>query len=422
MDDSDREIVLFTSAAHGLVHTYELSIPILMTVWLVEFSTTEAMLGLIVTVGYGLFGVGALPGGVLVDQYGSKPLILACLAGMAGSFVLVGLSGSILFLSIAIALWGVTASVYHPAGLALLSTRVERTGIALGYHGIGGNLGIALGPLATAILLLWFDWRIVSILLAIPAVVVLVLGLFVEVAPREAESAATTDGGPEREESNDTKGQVSLDSFVDDTRKLLTLTFGLVLLVVMMSGLYYRAFLTFLPDLLSDFLAGLVDIELVDPDSPYAEEFDLARYFYVAILVFGVFGQYLGGYLADRIPVERALVYVLVTLTILAVLFVPATATTPAFVVVSLLLGVALFTIQPLQQATVAKHTSPGTRGISFGYTFLVIFGIGALGAGLAGWVLTVAGARELFLVLGTIAVIGATIAFVLRRVDRSAE
>lgn len=413
MDDTDRQIVLFTSAAHGLVHTYELSIPILMTVWLAEFSTTAATLGLIVTVGYGLFGVGALPGGVLVDRYGSKPLILSCLAGMAGSFVLLGLSGSILFLAVAIALWGITASVYHPAGLALLSTRVDRTGIALGYHGIGGNLGIALGPLATALLLLWFDWRVVSLLLAVPALVVLALGVFVEVAPREIDTPATTDGG-----SNDTKGQVSLGSFLEDTRKLATVTFGLVLLVVMMSGLYYRAFLTFLPDLLSDALAGLVAIELVDPDSPYAEEFDLARYFYVAILIFGVFGQYLGGYLSDRIPVERALVYVLATLTVLALLFVPATASTASFVAVSLLLGIALFTIQPLQQATVAKHTSPGTRGLSFGYTFLAIFGIGALGAGLAGAVLTAAGARELFFVLGAIAALGATLAFVLRRVD----
>ncbi|MDQ2052528.1 MFS transporter [Natronolimnohabitans sp. A-GB9] len=415
MDDSDRQIVLFTSAAHGLVHTYELSIPILMTVWLTEFSTTAATLGLIVTVGYGLFGVGALPAGVLVDQYGSKPLILMCLAGMAASFVLVGLSGSILILGAAIAFWGITASVYHPAGLALLSTRVKRTGTALGYHGIGGNLGIAIGPLVTALLLLWFDWRVVSILLAAPAIVVLVLGIFVKVAPKDVKTSATTDGGPEG--ANDTKGQVSLESFVADTHKLVTVTFGLVLFVVMMSGLYYRAFLTFLPDLLSDFLAGMVDIELVDPDSPYAEEFDLARYFYVTILIFGVFGQYLGGHLADRIPIERALVYVLVTLTILTILFGPATATMPGFVVISLLLGVVLFTIQPLQQAAVAKHTSPGTRGISFGYTFLVIFGIGAFGAALTGTVLTAAGVRELFLVLGAIAAIGAAIAFILHRV-----
>ena len=417
MAQSDRRIVLFTAAAHGLVHTYELSIPILMTVWLAEFSTTAATLGLIVTVGYGLFGVGALPGGVLVDRYGSKPLIMACLAGMAASFVLVGLSGSILMLALAIASWGVMASVYHPAGLALLSTRVERTGIALGYHGIGGNLGIALGPLATVVLLLWLDWRVVAVALAVPALALFVLGLFVDVPPASADAPAAADGG--EKSGSDTKGQVSIESIVNDSRTLATLTFGLVIAIVMTSGLYYRAFLTFLPDLLSSFLEPLVTVELVDPDGPYAEEFDLARYFYVGILVFGVFGQYLGGYLADRMRIERALSYVLGTLSVLALLFVPATATTGTFVAVSLLLGVVLFTIQPLQQAAVAKHSPPGTRGLSFGYTFLAIFGIGALGAAVAGGVLTYASAQALFVVLAVIAAVGATIAVVLRRVDR---
>lgn len=86
MDSAEQRIVAFTAGSHGLVHTYELSIPILLTVWVGEFSTTAAVLGLVVTVGYGLFGVGALPGGILVDRFGSKPLILACLGGMADRF------------------------------------------------------------------------------------------------------------------------------------------------------------------------------------------------------------------------------------------------------------------------------------------------------------------------------------------------
>jgi MFS family permease len=410
MDTTDRRLVLFTAASHGLVHTYELSIPILMTVWLGEFSTTAATLGAIVTVGYGLFGVGALPGGILVDRYGSKPLILGCLGGMAGSFLLVGLAGSVPTLALAIALWGCAASVYHPAGLSLLSRRVERTGIALGYHGIGGNLGIALGPLATALLLLRFDWRLVAAALSVPALSVLALGLLVDVAPRR--SASSADGG-------DAKGRITVTNLVDDTRTLATASFALVVVVVATSGLYYRTFLTFLPDLLSDFLGPLLDVRLVDPDGPYADEFDLARYLYVAVLVVGVFGQYLGGYLADRLPVERALAGALATLAVLAVLFVPATATTGTFVAVALSLGVALFTIQPLQQAAVATHSPPGTRGLSFGYTFLAIFGVGALGAALAGTILTYATARALFVVLAAIAVTGASVATLLWRRER---
>ena len=400
MDSDERRIVAFTAGSHGLVHTYELSIPILLTVWIAEFSTTAAALGLVVTVGYGLFGVGALPGGILVDRFGSKPLILACLGGMAASFVLVSLAPNLLTLAVAIALWGVTASVYHPAGLSLLSKAVEQRGTAFGYHGIGGNLGIALGPLATALLLLAFDWRFVAAALTIPAVVVAGYGLTVDVESTLPDDGSDAAGG--------TKGEISVSTIAADTRILLAAGFLVVFAFVTFSGLYYRTFLTFLPDLLGDALGGLVDIQLVDPESPFADEFDIGRYLYAAVLTVGIAGQYLGGRVADRMPPERGLIVVMSVLAALALLFVPAGATVSTFVAVSLLLGVALFTVQPLSQATVAAYSPGEARGLSFGYTYLGIFGVGALGAALAGAVLTRAGPQELFVVLAAIATLGA--------------
>ncbi|EMA60940.1 major facilitator superfamily MFS_1 [Halorubrum distributum JCM 13561] len=407
MDAAERRIVKFTAGSHGLVHTYELSIPILLTVWVGEFSTTAAALGVVVTLGYGLFGVGALPGGVLVDRFGSKPLILACLAGMAGSFLLVSVAPTLPVLAAAIAIWGLTASVYHPAGLSLLSKSIDRRGTALGYHGIGGNLGIALGPLATALLLLAFDWRLVTAALAFPAVVVAAYGVTVDVdaalSPGEVDEAGSAD-----DSSGGTKGEVSLSSIATDTRVLIAGGFLVVFAFVTFSGLYYRTFLTFLPDLLGDVLGGLVDVQLVDPSSPYADQFDVGRYLYVAVLTVGVFGQYLGGRIADRVPPERGLVAVMGVLSALALLFVPATGGVATFLAVSLALGVALFTVQPLSQATVAAYSPSEARGLSFGYTYVGIFGIGALGSTLAGTVLTRAGPRELFVVLAGIAALGA--------------
>ncbi|OYR79943.1 MFS transporter [Halorubrum distributum] len=407
MDAAERRIVKFTAGSHGLVHTYELSIPILLTVWVGEFSTTAAALGVVVTLGYGLFGVGALPGGVLVDRFGSKPLILACLAGMAGPFLLVSVAPTLPVLAAAIATWGLTASVYHPAGLSLLSKSIDRRGTALGYHGIGGNLGIALGPLATALLLLAFDWRLVTAALAFPAVVVAAYGVTVDVdaalSPGEVDEAGSAD-----DSSGGTKGEVSLSSIATDTRVLIAGGFLVVFAFVTFSGLYYRTFLTFLPDLLGDVLGGLVDVQLVDPSSPYADQFDVGRYLYVAVLTVGVFGQYLGGRIADRVPPERGLVAVMGVLSALALLFVPATGGVATFLAVSLALGVALFTVQPLSQATVAAYSPSEARGLSFGYTYVGIFGIGALGSTLAGTVLTRAGPRELFVVLAGIAALGA--------------
>ena len=416
MDAAERRIVGFTAGSHGLVHTYELSIPILLTVWVGRFSTTAAALGVVVTLGYGLFGVGALPGGILVDRFGSKPLILACLVGMAGSFLLVSLAPTLPVLTAAIAIWGVTASVYHPAGLSLLSKSVEQRGTALGYHGIGGNLGIALGPLATALLLLAFDWRLVTAALALPALVVAAYGVTVDVDAALSPEDGEAPDGESDDSPGGTKGTVSLSSVATDTRLLIAGGFLIVFAFVTFSGLYYRTFLTFLPDLLGDVLGGLVDLQLVDPESPYADQFDVGRYLYVAVLTVGVFGQYLGGRIADRVPPERGLVAVMAVLSGLALLFIPATGAVATFVAVSLALGVALFTVQPLSQATVAAYSPSEARGLSFGYTYVGIFGIGALGSTLAGTVLTRAGPRELFVVLAVIAALGALAATAVAR------
>ena len=264
----------------------------------------------------------------------------------------------------------------------------------------------------TAVLLLAFDWRLVTAALALPAVAVAAYGVTVDVD--EAGSAgADTDGadaaaGSPKGSSDGAKGEASLASITADTRLLIAGGFLIVFAFVTFSGLYYRTFLTFLPDLLGDVLGGLVDLRIVDPDSPYADQFDVGRFLYVAVLTVGVFGQYLGGRIADRVPPERGLTALMTILAALALLFVPATGAVATFVAVSLALGVALFTVQPLSQATVAAYSPSEARGLSFGYTYVGIFGIGALGSTLAGTVLTRAGPRELFVVLAVIAALGA--------------
>jgi hypothetical protein len=37
MNENARSVVLFTGLSHAIVHTFELSIPILVVIWLLEF-------------------------------------------------------------------------------------------------------------------------------------------------------------------------------------------------------------------------------------------------------------------------------------------------------------------------------------------------------------------------------------------------
>jgi len=399
---NDRSIVGLVMAAHAMVHTYELSIPVLIPIWLAEFEVldiglaqfpvNEATLGALVAVGYGLFGLGALPSGVLVDRLEARLLIVACLIGMGASFFILAVAPSPLGIGLALVVWGVAASVYHPSGLSLISRGVQKRGSAFAYHGMAGNAGIAGGPLVTILLLVLLDWRVVAGVLAVPALVAAVAAVRVDIDERAAVSA--TDGGG-RASSDVT----SFRDFLADAKVLFASAFVVVFVVTFFSGLYYRGVLTFLPELLRGFPA----LPTLDVGG---RTFVAGDYIYVGLLTVGIVGQYAGGKLTDRYRPELGLASGYGILAVVAVLFLPAAAIgLPALLAVAGLLGFFLFAVQPFYQASVAEYTPPGKRGLSYGFTYLGVFGVGALGAVIAGTLLTYFAPQQLFLVLAGLAV-----------------
>jgi len=409
MDNNPKNIVSFAGLSHAIVHTYELSIPILVAIWLVDFSVSTALLGAVVSIGYALFGIGALPGGLLADRYGSRTLILFCLGGMGLSFVLLSFATGIVTIAIALAVWGLAASVYHPAGLALLSTGVENRGTAFAYHGMAGNIGIAFGPLITALLLLTLDWRTVTRLLVLPTLIAIGYAAVTEV---DETAAVRANGGTQESDS------MSLGKFIQSSRNLFTVGFVLAMLIVMMNGLFYRGMLTFLPNVLDQFLPPVTAfVQLFEPGSPMADEFTLSSYLYVGLLTIGIGGQYVGGKLTDTLSPTSGLAIVFGSLMVVTVAFVPAAkGGLPALLLVSGLLGFLLFALQPLYQATIANNSPPDGRGLSYGYTYLASFGIGALGAAISGYLLSVVAINGTFLALALFPTVGCLFAIALYR------
>jgi len=411
MDKNERSIVAFVSSAHALVHTYELSIPIFVVVWLQEFGASTTQLGLAVTGGYALFGIGALPGGVLADRFGSRRLVAGGLAGMGLSFLALSFANGLVAVAVSLAGWGVAASVYHPAALSLLSTGIENRGTAFAYHGMAGNTGIALGPLVSALLLIAFDWPTVVRLLVVPAVAVAGYALVVEFDEMAAVETDAHDGGTDGSDR-----AVSLSSVRQDSRALFTVGFALALAIVMANGLFYRGTLTFLPEMLGEFLPS-VDIGQFGSNSALAAEFDTASTLYAGLLLVGIAGQYAGGKVSDRVPPTLGLVGTFAALVVIALAFVPAAqAGLVTLLAASALLGFALFALQPLYQATVAVYTPPDGRGLSYGYTYLASFGVGAAGATIAGYLLSALGTGGTFLALAVFPALGAGFALALYR------
>lgn len=404
MNANDRALTGFTMLGHATFHAYELVIPILVVVWLDEFGVTPAAVGLAVGAAYALTGLGALPAGLLADAYSAKRLVLLCIAGMSAGFALLSVAQGLVSVALGLLVWGAAASIYHPAGLALISRGAEARGTAFAYHGIGGNLGVAGGPLLGAVLLVGLGWRQVVLVLLAPALLALVVGARLDFD--ETAGSAAREGGA----TTTAESVRSLGAVVADSKLLFAGGFALVFLVGNLYGLYYRGVLTFLPEV----LAGL---PLFDPVGLGRRTVEPSRYVYSGLLVFGAAGQYVGGKLVDRVPAERALIGSFVALALVALLFVPASdAGLVSLLVVGSVLGFLVFVEAPINQEVVSRHVPPAARGISFGYVYLAVLGVGAAGAAGAGVVLTRASPAALFVLLAAVALLAAGAGVVLLR------
>ena len=190
----------------------------------------------------------------------------------------------------------------------------------------------------------------------------------------------------------------SLPGFLTDSRLLFTGGFVLVLVMGVLYGLYYRGAVTFLPEVL-----GV--LPLFEPVELYGRAVEPSQYVYSGLLLLGGVGQYAGGWLVDRLPVERVLVGSYAALAAIAVVFVPAAdAGLWPLLAVAAAFGFCAFLVAPVNQEAISAYSGADVRGLSFGYSYTAIFGVGALGSSLAGLVLTRPTPAILFLLLAGLA------------------
>ena len=107
-------------------------------------------------------GLVMLPSGVILDilrPYWGIVLSL-CMLVFGLGWILTGLSPIYPVILVGMVIVSVASSIWHLPAMGALSHHFQhRKGTALSFHGIGGNLGDFIGPLATGAILTVMSWR-----------------------------------------------------------------------------------------------------------------------------------------------------------------------------------------------------------------------------------------------------------------------
>ncbi len=119
-----------------------------------------------------------LPAGAATDLMKQRWVLIlsTSLLGIGLAYFLLGIASSLALVMVAAALVGIAISLWHPPALSTLSARMpERLGLALSMHGMGGELGNTVGPLALGFLISAVGWRVASQTVLVPLVVMAIV-------------------------------------------------------------------------------------------------------------------------------------------------------------------------------------------------------------------------------------------------------
>jgi MFS family permease len=166
--------LLFLNVAHFCTHYFLLIFPTAVLAihraWGMPYSEALAL-------GTAMFvavAAGTLPAGWLGDRWRRSHLIVIFFVGLGASSVLAGLASGPVQLTVALALIGLFAAIYHPVAIAAVVQLAEGRGWELAVNGVFGNLGFAGAAVATGILTEVYGWRAAFIL---PGIAAILLGL-----------------------------------------------------------------------------------------------------------------------------------------------------------------------------------------------------------------------------------------------------
>ncbi len=385
MNKTRESIILgITGFSHLLVHTQMLVFPTLLLVFKSYFNLGLDTLGYMATMSAFMFGLGALPAGYLEARLGGRTLLLIYQLGSGLAFLLIIISDSLFQFTLGISLLGLCSSIYHPAGLTVISRRVTRLSKGMAIHGIFGSLGLAIGPIFASFFADQFGWRVVFGILLV-AQFSLALATMALIKPSQGRDTVDND--------------LSLN---DRTNlKALAYYYGVAALM----GFAYTGFTTFIPTHFAlatrDVIASLSDVMR-------------GGTFTTMVLLAGILGQVLGGKWGGKYDKRKLLFWIVAAnIPLFMILGVVSGA---SLVLFGIMLGIVHFSLQPIGNSMIAEFTASKHRGLAYGVSFFFSFGVGAVAAGVSGWIAETFSLPLVFPVLGIILIPGLWLAYRIRK------
>jgi MFS family permease len=173
--DRDRLYFLLLNIGHFLDHLFTLIFATVAALVLYrEWEVGYAELLAYATPGFFAFGAFSLPAGWLADKWSRDGMMSVFFLGIGLASAATGLAQTPFQIGVGLFVIGMFAAIYHPVGLAIVTSKWRNTGMRIAANGVWGNLGVAGAALITGFLIDHGGWRMAFIL---PGLFAVAMGL-----------------------------------------------------------------------------------------------------------------------------------------------------------------------------------------------------------------------------------------------------
>ena len=370
--NNNRWLVPFLNLGHLLDHLVMLVFPTVVIALARQWDRPYSELLPLALGGFIAFGAFAIPAGWLADHWSRYRMMVVFYFGIGASLFVTGFATAPWQIAFGLTVTGMFAAIYHPVGIAMLVAAPKNLGMALGWNGLWGNLGLAFAAVVSGALMDLWGWRAAFFL---PGLASIVAGVaFLVLVP---------DPGPVPKKSK----TIGLHL---DTRTMSHI-FVILLVATACGGVIFNSTTVAMPKVFDERLRTLTETN-VGIGALVAFVYSIAA-----------FAQVLMGTLMSRYDMKPLMIGV--GLVQIPLLFAAARLDGWPMLIVALLMMMAIFGQIPLNDGIVGKYVADEYRARVLSVRYVVSLGVASVAVPLIAILhRTEGGFRNVFLVLALLA------------------